>query len=879
MSRSPMRTISLRNLAAHKVRLVLTVLSVVLGTAFITGALVFTSSLSATFDDMLAGEYEGVDVVVQPPQTDPHVLSDERIAAIEALPQVAQARPKTGLDSIIVTDSAGKKVGFAATQPHGEPFNDTTIAGQRQEFISGVAPREVGEVAINEAATKDTALDIGQTITVVTAKDRAEVTISGIIADSDAVARPEVLLTPQQWRSLYTDGQSVPMLLVRAADSASAADAEQAIVSANPDLEIETGAARAERTSAAISESLDFINYFLVAFGLIGLVTGVFIIANTFAMLVAQRIREFALLRSIGISRSQLTRSVIVEAALVGLVGSLIGVATGFGLVYALTWLLEETVGMVSTGISWDWSSILIPVIAGVLITVIGAWAPAARAGATPPVAAMRSGDHSSQPLLGRTVAGAVAFVLTAALIVIALTTMPAEETAQRASVVGIAALLAIIGAWLTGPVLASIIASAIGKVVGMPFGATGRLASTNSKRNPRRAASTAFALTLGLALVASVGMLGASMKASLSDWIDENLKADFVVAAPFESQMNMPLGTIDAVRATDHVQHTASTYLAPGLLLSPEEAAQLSPDELPRFDGAAGLTTSMQTFFDGDLGFWYSLTPESGDIDLSKPDAGVAINLRVAESRGWSVGSPVVVVTPSGMAQTTVTGTYDSPTAPTMISTEVAKLIPGVNPEARPAWLIPREIYVAVDGGVATGAGGISLNRAIERARGPLEDSVEQYVVPQVSDRNQYSDLATGGVDSMLTIVYGLLGLAIVISVLGILNTLALSVIERRQEIGMLRAIGMQRSSLRLMVTLESVQVAIFGALLGAVLGLALGYAFLSVVFDATEDIRVPWGLLATMIIGSGVVGVLAALWPAIRAAKIPPLAAMANE
>lgn len=884
MTRSPMLRIGVRTLAAHKLRLALTVISVVLGTAFITGAMVFTQTLSAAFDDVVAGEYAGVDVVVE---AGPGAGLDEAaIADIAGTPGVRAVRESTGLDAIVLTGADGTRLRTPAS-PQGRPAQRTWLDGSPVVYDTGSAPEGPEEVALDRRAAEAGGAAVGDRITVVTARDRAELTVSGVFRPRPGSTRPLAAVDPALWRKLYAPAGGVPRLLLGVDGTRSPQRVAAAIAAAHPDAEVTTGADRVAKSSADTAEQLDFVNYFLVAFGLIGLVTGAFIIANTFAMLVAQRIREFALLRAIGAARAQLTRSVLAESALVGLVGSVLGVAAGFGLVRVLTAVLEATLGMPAPALAWSPAAILAPAAAGVAITVLGAWAPAHRAGAVPPVAAMRAGDAAAAPLRARTLAGAACLAITLVAVAVALG-IDAEETKPRAILVGVGALAALLAAWLAGPALARIGAAGIGRVLGAPFGAVGRLAATNSRRNPRRAAATAFALTLGLALVTSVGMLGASMKEFTTGMLDEDFRADLIVSAPMTSEMPLPDGVRAAVADVDGITGAASFALAPVAVLDPGDAERIlaaaaaagyGPGAEPAGGaadpggdaGAAGRPPSgmggLQPFFDGDLGRWYSLHATAGSLDLGAPDAGVVINERTARDNGWTLGSDVTVLTPTGPVATSVTGVHDGETAPVMIAR-------GVLGGARPAWLGVREIYLSVAGGADAGDAPVPAG-----VRAAVEDAADPFLIPEVRDRAEYADQVSGGIDRMLAVVYALLGLAIVISVLGILNTLALSVIERRREIGMLRAIGMQRSGLRTMVVLESVQVALFGAVLGMGLGLALGWAFLRVVFAADAVIAVPWGLLAVTFAGAAAAGVVAAAWPAARAAKVPPLAAMAED
>lgn len=892
---SAMRRVSLRSLAAHKVRLALTVLAVVLGTAFISGAFVFTASLNKAFDEVLSTAYDGMDVVVEAPRTSPDAIDDARVEAIRGIDGVRAVNLAARSSSVIMTGADGKPVQTGGAPAQGLPFYEGDDAvGPTTIFRDGTAPRAPNEVAINATAADRGNVGVGDTITVVTPSDRADVTITGVYeVDGDVAGWIGVGFTPDRWRELYTDGSTYDRVVVGADASTTPQALVDAISAANPDLDVSTGEALAERDSEQISEALGFVNYFLVAFGLIGLLVGTFIISNTFAMLVAQRTKEFALLRALGASRGQLTRSVVFESIIVGLVGSLLGVAAGFGLSQVL-YLAMGAFGfdMPGNGLTPSWSAVLVPLGAGLLITVLAAWAPAARAGAVPPVEAMRGGDASSSPKLAkRTISGIVLGAIAVALIVWALTGSDGT-TGERARLVGYGAVASVAAIWLAGPALSIPLVGGLGRVLGAPFGTVGKLAATNSRRNPRRAAATAFALTLGLALVASVGMLGATMKGAVDGFIDEDFAADYVLTPPMTAQVTMPGGVRATVDDLPAVTDTAALSIGPAIVVDPNDMAALAAAESVASGNATGDGGGGGggggAFFDGDYGRWYSVDPVAGSLDLTAPDAGVIASEQIAAERGWRLGQELAVVTPMGTLPTPLTGIHSNGTEGGI--TMSPSILERVG--APRSMITPMQIFVGVEGGAgdaraqAIAAGDpdgrdsrIDTDR-VESMRAPIEEAVAGYLVVQVLDREEFGSIAAASIDVMLGIVYALLGLAVVISILGIVNTLALSIIERRQEIGMLRAVGMQRRDIRTMVRLESVQIAIFGAVIGAALGLGLGAALLTVLADeGLSNLVIPWTLIVTMLLGSGVIGVLAAAWPAHKAAKTPPLAAIAEE
>ena len=895
-SSSTMRRLSLRSLAAHKIRFALTILSVVLGTAFISGAFVFTASLNKAFDGVLATAYDGMDVVVESASGTPGI-DRPTVDAIRAVDGVEALNVGARASSVIMTGSDGKPIQTGGAPAQGLPFyEEPESVGPAAAFTEGNPPRGPDEVAVNATAAERGGVGVGDRVTVVTGSDRADVTISGVYElDGDVAGWMGVLFPLDKWMELYTDGEHVGRVTLAAADGVSPEELRDRVAAAFPDFEVDTGAALAERDSEQISQALGFVNYFLVAFGLIGLLVGTFIISNTFSMLVAQRTKEFALLRALGASRGQLTGSVVMEAVIVGLIGSLLGVAAGFG----LSQLLYVAMGafgfeMPGSGLTATPSAVIVPLAAGLIITVLAAWAPAARAGAIPPVEAMRSGDQASDPKLRRrTLAGAALAVLAIGLIGWALQ-WDDGGTGSRARLVGFGAVAAVAAIWMAGPALSIPLVGGLGRIIGAPFKAVGKLASTNSRRNPRRTAATAFALTLGLALVASVGMLGSTMKGVIDDFMDESFSADYVLSPPLMAHVAMPEGVRGAVAEVEGVTDTATVYLGAVQVIDANDPAAIEAAQAQMGGGATGPGgpggPGGGSFLDGDYGRWYSAETVAGSLDLTAPDAGAVVSKSVAGERGWDLGHPIGLVSPMGVLQTEVTGIHSDLDGEGGIT-----LSPSILDRAGASrtMLTPMQIFVGVEGGAADARAAAIEDGAdpadrndyldeprVESFRGPLEDAVSPYLVVQVQDREEFGSVATASIDGLLGIVYALLGLAVVISILGIVNTLALSIIERRQEIGMLRAVGMQRADIRRMVRLESVQISIFGAVVGALLGLGLGWALLTVLADeGIGTIVVPWGLIGTMLLGAAIVGVLAAVWPARRAAQTPPLAAIADE
>ncbi len=911
--------VSLRNIAAHKLRLVLTVLSVLLGTAFIAGSLVFTASLNKTFSSVVSTMYDGVDVVASANPNQGETITPEVREQIANTPGVARVNVDGNQKSIVMTDSAGDPIQTSGAPSYGLPYYpDDQVVGEAYTLIDGKAPEAPDEILINTTAARLGDLQIGDTTTVVSPTDRQEFRVSGINeSPADASGVVTVAMPEQTWMEFFSGagvgaGDSTAAGAgdaVGTGDDAAAPDVETVILSVDspddvqavidqlqsefPYLQISSGEKLASDAAEEISQALDFVGYFLVAFGVIGLVVGIFLISNTFSMLVAQRTKEFALLRSLGTSRGQLTRSVLLEAGLVGLVGSVLGVLAGFG----LTWVLFKALAafeieLPNDGLTFTSQAIFVPIVVGLIITLLAAFAPAYRAGQIPPVEAMRSAGMETSAISSDGKRGGVLgvvrsryawgylFVAISIGLLVAGVVWNDGSTQARASFVGFGSVLAILALWLVGPHLAKPVVGGLGRVIGAPFGMVGRLAATNSGRNPKRTATTAFALTLGLMLVVSVSMLGSSMKAAVDNWTENNNRADFFLMPPQGSMFQMPRAVADDVLALDDVSEIATQSIALGTVTRPETARQpvdVDSDANGDVAGSAGggamggmTGPAFTATFDADWAYWFNTEPVAGSLDLAAEDAGAIISKGYSEAADLEVGDLLLWDSPIGQFDVPITGIQDAlPERVTLSTGLVQLLVEEANAGNVPSgFLQPVALsIIATDGG--------DLNRL----HGELDEIAAKYLVIQVMTPEEVAGVAANAVNAMLGVVYALLALAIVISILGIVNTLTLSTIERRTEIGMLRAVGLQRKQIRSMVRLEALQLAIFGALCGVGLGLAVGFCLLKALEDVgISTINVPFAEIVGVLVVSAIVGVLAAVSPARHAAKTPPLAALAE-
>lgn len=861
MASNVMRKVSLRSLASHKIRLILTVFSVVLGTSFVAGAVIFTSTVSGAFNSIFDNVAKGVAVQVSSaePQSPgvPITIVDDLKKNQQALGIERLAVGNTGL--VTLADASGRalqtggapSVGMSYLPPGQAVGEDVTIA-------AGRAPERSGEIAVNSEAADKGGLRVGSKTKVVIGaglSEPLEVTVVGITdMPSSTGGYVGVLFDQATAAKLFSDGKYVSTVDLAARKGISDTELRDAVdahltkfvaaqgkkVAVDKLYQVRTGEQVRDDQKKNIEQFLTIFRYILLAFAAIGLLVGTFIIYNTFSMIVAQRNRELALLRAIGASRENVSRSVLLEALIVGIVGGVIGLGLGVGIAAAML-AFTASQGLPSNGLDVGIGAIASAIFVGVIVTLLSAWIPARRASRIPPVEAMREStvEPGAGSLRVRTLVAA-GFGL-AAIVILVIGGL--GEGSGPALAVAAGALLAVIAVVLGAPAISKPVVGAFGAVFEKPFGTVGRLARTNAVRNPRRTAATAFALTLGLMLVVVIGTLGWSFKGTVDSSVDTGLRADFVVTGT--NNMPLALSVVDAVKE------------APGAGTVVAQAYGLA-----KYDGRDVYVASP---YGGSIDQVASIDILQGTSSLTGD--GLLISDSVARDNNWKLGQQITFTSTAGdEVPTRVTGVFKSneAIAPTMVAWDsYEQLMPvAMKRAAGPVLVIGKP-----------GVGAATL-------RTELEDATADYLTAQVQNRDQFKNAISSQVDQMMATLYALLGLSLVIAVLGIINTLALSVVERRQEIGMLRAVGMSRAQVRRTIYLESTYIAVFGALLGTVLGLAIGVPLVRTLAHwGLQGVVVPWGLIAGTLVGAAVVGVIAALWPAITAARTRPLEAITAE
>ncbi|WP_371772798.1 ABC transporter permease [Streptomyces sp. NBC_01438] len=838
---------ALRNVLSHKARLLMTVLAVMLGVAFVSGTLVFTDTLGNAFRNQSAKNYDdvAVSVTTYANQRDKKAPSIDA-AALKKIQALDGVKSATGrVDGFAgVADPDGKLIGNGWTNSGGNfaPGKDGKDA--QYTFTDGSGPVAAGSIALDKDTAKKGEYKVGDKVRVATNGPVKEYTLSGVFTTEDGAVNAGgslVLFDTAAAQKLFLRPGEFRDVSVTAAPGTSDQQVLAAVKPLLPkDAEAKTGKVVANEEAEQTERSLSSLNRLLLGFAGIALFVGIFLIANTFTMLVAQRTKELALLRAVGASRRQVKRSVLLEAAVVGVIASVIGFALGIGLATGLRSAMSLIGGKIPAGpLVVAPSTVVATFAVGVLITVLAAWLPARRAAKIPPVAAMNSqyAVATVKSLVLRNSIGAVITLLGAAAVVAGST--QSGTNAQLAIAAG--AFLALIGVIILIPLLSRPVIALVRPLLRRLFGVSGKLATQNAVRNPRRTGATASALAIGLTLVTGISVLGVTLGQAVDRMTTDNIKADYMIS--MASGDSLDESALTALEKADGV--TA---------VSPQQSVWLTI-------GDDGLSASGVT--PGDVQKVLNVDTVSGSVD-SLGRGEIAVSDKTAKSHGWKTGDSVTV-------------TYDDDKKETLKVGALYKDNEFLSPVLMPREKVAphegsadiREIYVKTDGG-ASAANEQSVVNA-------LGDNPAMSIM----DRQDIRDMFGGSINLMMNIMYGLLAMALIIAVLGVVNTLAMSVFERQQEIGMLRAIGLDRRKVKRMIRLEAVVISLFGAVVGIGLGMFLGWAIGQSASSSIPqyELVVPWGRIALFLVLAGLVGVLAALWPARNAAKLNMLTAIKTE
>ncbi|MFF7265392.1 ABC transporter permease [Streptomyces sp. NPDC008159] len=841
---------ALRNVLAHKARLLMTVLAVMLGVAFVSGTLVFTNTISEAYQKSSAKGFDQVDVAVQQayrPDEGDRIAEQPKLTPelLRKVQKVPGAESATGVVSgfTALADKDGKLIGGGFQSQGGNYWGKDD---PRYPIEEGRAPRGPNEIAIDAKTAERAGYEVGDTVRLSVDGPVLSPTVSGVFRTDDgnvAAGGSLTLFDTLTAQKLFHSPGAYDEITVTAAPGTSQDRLRSAIDKVVPEdvATTITGEELASQQATQIAASMSGLKNGLLVFAGIALFVGTFIIANTFTMLVAQRTKELALLRAVGASRRQVTRSVLIEAFVVGTVAAVTGLAVGVGIGAAMRGLIStlgETVPdgplVVSPG------TVVTALLVGVLITMLAAWLPGRRAAKIPPVAAMSSvhAQATTRSLVVRNTIGAL-FSGAGIATVLYATTL---EGSDGQVPMGIGAVLLIIGVFVLTPLLSRPMIAAAAPVLRV-FGVSGKLARQNSVRNPRRTAATASALMIGLTLITGMTVMAGSLQTAIGKMAADSITADYVVSMANGSylspEVEKKLGGTKGVTAVSPLRNAES-----------------------RVDGRPEYLTGVNGAVIGEL---TKFAVDDGAFRVGGSE--VVVDTETARQNGWKAGTSFTAGFEGGERQKlTVAGVY-----------EANELIRGILLDNRtlerrlPADTRPADMMVMVK--TASGASDAAKDR--------LAKTLGDNPAIKIQDGDDLSADIAQMFTLMLNLLYGLLAMAVIVAVLGVINTLAMSVFERSQEIGMLRAIGLDRRNIKRMVRLESLVISLFGGVLGIGLGVFFGWAAGELVASRmpTYELVLPWARMGVFLLLAGTVGVLAAMWPARRAAKLNMLAAIKAE
>lgn len=830
-----------RSLQANKLRFALTALAVVMGVAFVAGSFVFTDTIQARFDTLFDDVYAGVDATVRIDETTTVESSfdESYLTDVRAVPGVERAEGSvSGFAQIL--DSDGETIGGVGSPTLGFSWiADPALNVIQVADGDGRPPAGPGEVVVDKYTAEANGYAVGDTIQVLTqgGVDSYQLVGKAGFSTEDNVAGATIVVfeLEQAQRLFDMKGRldTIDVVAVEGVDEAAMLADIGAIAPA--DTEVVTGEQQTQEQLDTVTEGLGFLNVALLAFAGISVFVGAFVISNTFRITVAQRVRELGLLRAVGATTRQVNRLVLIEAAVLAAVASVLGVLAGIGVAELVRVGLDAIgIALPDGPLTVELRTVIVSFGVGVGVTLVAAILPARRAASVSPMAALAAVDSRTprKSLRNRAIVGGLLASAGAGALVAGLT-------------VGNGASLALVGGgaavvFFGVSTLAPLIAGPVARAISAPFRSiTGKLARENTVRTPRRTASTASALMIGVTLVALVSVFAASIKVSISDTMESAVPADLIISSPDPLASEMTDTALANLKDSPEFE-----------VVSPVTFGWYSIEGVD-LDVAAVDPATISRVWNGEP-----------SIDFADMGAGLMVYIDVMEDNGWAVGDVVDVEYEAGTVPTEIVGTFEtSLLAYTLVSHEVYDRNMGHGPASMASIRL---------------ANGVSLDNAEAAAEADLEG----FPNLQMLTRSESIESAEAQIDQLVSLFSGLLGLALIIAVLGIANTLALSIVERTREIGLLRAVGMSRRQVRSMVRIEASVTAVFGALLGVAMGTGLGFAIVrSLQDDGLASFAIPYGQLVVWVALAALAGVVAAIGPARKASRLDILRAISYE
>jgi putative ABC transport system permease protein len=850
--------VALRGLAGRKLRALLTSFAIVLGVAMVSGTYILTDTIQQGFDTIFTRSYEGSDVVI----------TGKKAFSVAEEEEDVPPFPESVLDEVRQVDGVAAVAGGIQDEAKLIKDGDAIETGGAQPLALGVDPRDqrfnplsltagrwpsgARQVAIDKATSDDEGLGVGDMVAVAARGPVQSFEITGIAelggVESIGGATIAVFDVPTAQRLFDKEGQ-LDVIRVAGEEGVGASELLEEIRPVlPPTAQVRSASAQAEEDSGDVSSQIDFFRYALLAFGGIALFVGSFVIANTLTITIAQRVREFATLRTIGASRRQLLTSVVVEALVIGAVASIAGLFLGLALAELLYALFGSFgIDLPKGDTVFAARTIVVSLVVGILVTVLASLRPALRATRVPPIAAVREGSILPPSRLARFGLPTALVVLAVAIALLAYGVFADDVgTANRLLALAAGTLLLFIGVTLLAPRLVRPLASVLGWPAARAGGTAGALARENAMRNPGRTASTAGALMIGLALVTFVAVLGQGIRSSFEDAVDELFVADYAVSGENVLDDTLTPAVEEAARGAPGVEALSGIRTGDGRAFDETEAV-------------SGVDAELSEVIELD---WVQ---GSDSVPARLGRDGAFLTEELADDHDLTLGSRFELQTPTGrMLSLRIEGIFDEPSGGSPFGGyTISKSVFDAS------WPTPENgfTFLNISGGVS------DANTQV------LEEAVRDFPDAQVLTASEFKEESLGPLNDVLNILYALLGLSVLVSFFGIVNTLVLTVFERTREVGMLRAVGMHRRQVRRMIRHESIVTALIGAALGIVVGLFLAFLVTRVLEDEGVPFALPVASLLLFVLAAIVVGILAAIVPARRASRLNILRALQYE
>jgi putative ABC transport system permease protein len=855
-------SLAVRGLLARKLRGALTAFAILLGVAMVAGTLMLKGSVDNAFDDIFSEAAAGVDVSITPKlaveggfDAPPAgtALPERLLAEVEGVEGVEQATGQIDdYTAIAILDEEGERIGppqggppHIAESVTPEPFTPWT-------WVEGRIPSGPGEVGIDSITADEEGYAVGDSVRISGDAGARDYEVAGIGRFGSGVplgGASIAVFTLEEAQRVTAKPGEYDSIMVAAADGVEPGELVARLSEALPaDVEVRTGAAEAAQQSADLKEGFGFLTTALLVFAGISLFVGAFLIFNTFSITVAQRTREFGMLRTLGASSRQVLASVAIEALILGVLASLLGILAGIGFVELVTGLFDALgFELPQSGLVVDSSTVLIPLIVGVLATAASAIVPAVRATRVTPLEAVRDGGGGEAVASPRRRAVA-ALMITAALALLALGLFGTSSFSAALPLLGGGMILLFLGIAALAGTLVRPLAALVGVPIERVRGVTGRLAHENTLRNPNRTATTSAALMIGVALVVFASVFSTSATKSVGEALDSTFIGDLTIYnadgfSPISAAVGREVAEVEGVETVSAIGGSAGVIEGAGS----EVITGIDPGTISR--------VGRLDWQDGD------------DSLLGELEEGTAlVESKFAEDNGIEVGDTVRVTAPDGAeVEVEVIGSVRDRVNLLLSSLALPLAVMRERFDARQDF--------AVLAGYTAGADPAAVRAAV--------DELLERRFPQAEARSQqqFKDEQREAINQLLALIYVLLALSVVISLFGVVNTLVLTVYERTREIGMLRAIGAARGQIRRMIRYESLITAMIGAVIGVVIGIGIGIAAVEALAEDGFILGIPFGGIVVVLVVSALAGVLAGIWPARRASRIEVMEALQYE